>query len=297
MRRGVSRPIDVALATAGQLPEPDFDLAPLRGALREAGIRCSVLAWDDPQADFAKARMTVLRSTWNYPLFPREFQQWVEITSTVSDLWNPVSVVRWNLHKRYLIELAEAGIPVTPTELVERGSVRPLGDIAEMRGWAVMVVKPAVSASSMNTLKVAEADFDRGEAHLRRLAVDRDVLVQEYLTSVEEYGERALVWIDGVLTHAVRKSPRFIGEDESSSTEEVEISAAEAKLGESAVAMARQSLGQPLLYARIDVAPDSNGSPVVMELELIEPSLYFAQSALALEKMVGAIRSRLPGTG
>lgn len=293
----MSCPIDVALATAIRLSEPDLDLEPLRQALLDTGIRCSILAWDDPRADFSEARMTVLRSTWNYPLFPGKFKQWVDSTAAVSELWNPAAVVRWNLHKRYLIELAEAGIPVVPTELVERGSSRSLGEVAEMRDWAEVVVKPAVSASSMDTIRVRRSDFDLGEAHLRALAADRDVLVQEYLDSVEEYGERALVWIDGALTHAVRKRPRFLGEQESTSAVEVRIGAAEAGLAEDAVAHASQSLRRPLLYARIDVAPDSNGLPVLMELELIEPSLYFGQSARALRLFVDAIRSRMPGSG
>jgi glutathione synthase/RimK-type ligase-like ATP-grasp enzyme len=234
---------------------------------------------------------------WNYPIFPREFLRWVKDTSMVSELWNPPAVVRWNLHKKYLFDLAKVGLAIAPTQLVERGSTRRLADIAAERGWAAMVVKPAISASSMDTLKVGEGDFDRGEIHLRTIAADRDVLVQEYLSSVEGYGERALVWIDGVLTHGVRKSPRFVDDGESVSAEPVEIRAAEATLARRAVQAVRDSVTPQLVYARIDLAPGPNGLPVIMELELIEPSLYFAQSAFALETMVGAIASRIPEAG
>ncbi|NNE20365.1 MAG: hypothetical protein HKN10_18015, partial [Myxococcales bacterium] len=270
-----------------------FDLEPLRDALVGAGFRCATLGWDDPAADFSSARMTVLRSTWNYPRVADAFRGWIHETSAVSCLLNPSDLVHWNIHKGYLLELAAAGVPIAPTELVEQGSDRTLLEVAQSRGWRELVVKPAVSASSMATLKVGGEEFDLGEAHLRQLAAERDVLVQEFLSSVDGYGERALVWIDGELTHAVRKSPRFTGEDEVTSTEAVEISAPESSLAERAMAHVIRSFDEPPLYARIDVAPGSNGEPVVMELELIEPSLYFSRSDRALNRMVGAIGSRL----
>lgn len=280
--------IDVALASCARLPEPDPDAAPLLAALEAAGITAATLAWDVPASDFSRARLTLLRSTWNYPQHADAFLRWAERTAAVSALWNPLAIVRWNIHKAYLLELARRGVPVAPTELVPRGSARPLGSILAERGWRDVVVKPAVSAASRSTLRVRPGELDSGEAHLRALAAERDTVVQCYLPAVEDHGERAVVWIEGVVTHAVRKSPRFAGEDEHVSAI-AEIPAAEAELARLAVAAAG---GDPL-YARVDMAPGGDGRPCVMELELIEPSLFFAHGPVALERLVAGLRRRL----
>ena len=225
----MSEPLDVALATCSRLPEPDLDAEPLVDALASAGIAAEFLAWDDPAADFARARLTLLRSTWNYPLQAETFRRWLDHTATISSLWNPLPVVRWNIHKRYLLDLERRGVPVAPTELLRCGASTSLGSILRARGWDDVVVKPAVSAASYRTLHVKPGQGEAGESHLRLLAAEGDVLVQRYLPSVEDHGERALVWIDGNLTHSVRKSPRFEGQDESVS-EAVPISDAEARL-------------------------------------------------------------------
>jgi hypothetical protein len=281
------RQLDVALATCRRLPKVDGDEAPLLQALRAAGLRADVLAWDDPAADFSAARLTLLRSTWNYAAQPEAFADWLTRTAAVSALWNPLPVVRWNLHKGYLLDLARAGVPVTPTQLVRRGSAAHLGDLAAERGWNDVVVKPAVSAGSRLTLRAA-ADSPRGEAHLRALVDREDALVQPYLPAVEDYGERALIVIDGELTHAVRKGPRFAGEAESI-TGPFQVTGAEAALARAAVA----AVPSPVLYARVDVAPGPDGQPVLMELELIEPSLFFTRGPLALERLVAAVARRL----
>jgi glutathione synthase/RimK-type ligase-like ATP-grasp enzyme len=280
--------IDVALATCAELPEPDPDMAPLLAALHASGMTAEALPWDAPDADFASARVTVLRSTWNYPERPQRFLAWVDRVAGTTALHNPAHVVRWNAHKGYLLELAARGVPVTPTLLVRRGDGTPLADLMRARAWREVVVKPAVSAASRDTLRVGPAALERGEAHLRALAAREDVLVQPFLSSVEGHGERAVVWIDGLPTHAVRKSPRFSGDAESVSAA-VPIADDEAALARQAVAAAPG----PLLYARVDVARDDSGTPVVMELELIEPSLFLPQSSEALERYAAAVRRRV----
>jgi hypothetical protein len=280
--------MDVALATCHVLPEPDIDEAPTLAALRAAGISAEAVAWDDPQSDFSAARMTVLRATWNYPEHPERFLAWVERTAAVTDLWNPLPVVRWNLHKSYLLDLDRAGVPVVPTCLVRRGEPTALREILDSRGWSDVVIKPAVSAASRLTERSGPETLEQGEAHLRRLAEKEDVLVQPYQKAVDSYGERALMWIDGELTHAVRKAPRFSGKDESV-TGPLPIAPAEAEVARAAVAVA----GEPLLYARIDLAPGPDGTPQIMELELIEPSLFFPFSPPALERFVRAVARRL----
>lgn len=283
-------PLDVALASCVSLPEPDADMAPLLAALRGAGVSAEALGWDDPaaQPDFAGARLVLLRSTWNYSLRPGAFLEWVDRTARAAPFFNPAETVRWNAHKRYLLDLRERGVPVVSTTLLRRGDATPLREVMRAHGAPRVVVKPAVSGGSRETMRVDEATLDAGEAHLRGLVAREDVLVQPYLDSVEGHGERALVWIDGQLTHAVRKSPRFIGDEESVSAA-VPIADDEAAVARAALAVAPT----PLLYARIDIARDEHGVPRVMELELIEPSLFFAQGPAALARLVAAVRRQL----
>src|ERR1700722_7190341 len=275
--------LDVALVTCITLPEPDNDLQPLLDALRAAGLSAEALGWDDPAADFASARLTLLRSTWNYSEKPAAFLDWIARTSTRTSLWNPEATVRWNAHKSYLLDLEAQGVAVVPTHLARRGDTATLADVMRARGWSEVVVKPAVSGGSRATLRVGPGDVGRGEAHLRALTAREDVLVQPYQRPREGHGERAIVTIERVPMHAVRKSPRFLGDPESVS-EAVPIEEDERQL----VARALAGDPGPLLYARVDVARGPDGHPRVMELELIEPSLFFLQSPPTLEAYVAA---------
>ena len=285
------RPLDVALVSCAVLPEHDPDEAPLTEALRADGLRVETLAWDDPTADFSRARAAVIRSTWNYPTAPEAFAAFVDRTAGVTALYNRARTVHWNLHKRYLLDLERAGVPVVPTRVVPRGDRTTLQTCMDSLGTTRAVVKPAISGASRGTLRVDPGDVERGEEHLRALTSIEDALVQPYLPSVEGYGERACVWIDGEVTHAVRKSPRFAGGVESVSSA-VDVADDELALARDALAVAPG----PLLFARIDVARGDDDRPMIMELELIEPSLFLGQSPRALARFVAAIRRRLEAT-
>lgn len=277
--------MDVALVSCVKLPEPDPDAAPLARALAAEGVDARTVGWDDPSVDWSLPRLTVLRSAWNYPRHHDAFLEWAGRVAQHDRLWNPLSVVRWNSHKSYLLDLASAGVPTVPTLLVAAGSTDSLETLLAGRGWDDVVIKPAVSASSYRTLRVGAANRVPGETHLRALAADGDVLIQPYLLSVEGHGERALIWIDGELTHAVRKTTRWQGDDENVSASSVEIVGEEADLARRALAV----VDGPILYGRVDVARGPGGAPVVMELELVEPSLYFSQGPAALDRFVAAI--------
>jgi glutathione synthase/RimK-type ligase-like ATP-grasp enzyme len=277
------------LATARELPRPDDDQEPLLAALAELGVPARVAAWDDPDVDWSAARACVLRSTWNYVRHYPEFLAWVDRCAAATSLWNPAAVVRWNSHKGYLVELAARGLPVVPTRVVTRGTTASLAALAAE--WPEVVVKPAISAGSFGTLRVSRDggnDFARGQAHLDAMLVERDMMVQPYFRSVEEHGERALVWIDGAFSHEVRKSPRFAG-DTASISEAQPPGAEEQEVAEQILA----AVPAPLLYARIDLARDEAGRPHLMELELIEPALFIASYPPGAARMAVAIRRRL----
>jgi glutathione synthase/RimK-type ligase-like ATP-grasp enzyme len=275
----------VALATATTIRKQDFDEAPLVAALADAGVSTRVLAWDDPAAQpgFAGAVACVLRSTWNYVPRYAEFLPWIDRCAAATTLWNPAPIVRWNSHKKYLLELEAKGIPIVPTRYVPAGAAAPLAEL--IGDWDRVVVKPAVSAGSLGTIRVGRDDLATGDAHLAGLSPTRDMLVQRYEPAVEGYGERSLIWIDGAFTHAIRKNPRFASDTEYVSEQAVPIAADERALAEVVLA----AVPRPLLYARVDLIRDPRDQPRLMELELIEPSLFFTQHPPAAARMATAI--------
>lgn len=273
----------VALITCRVLPEPDFDEDLLLKALAHAGVDAEMLAWDDG-GDPGAYDLCVLRSCWNYFEQPDAFLDWIARADRATVLSNDISVLRWNLHKRYLLELEAAGVPVIPTAWVDRGSEIDLQELMTARGWDHVVVKPAVSAGSFQTQQFRIDTVVQAQSFLNTLVRERDAMVQRFMSAVETSGERALVWIDGELTHAVRKLPRFADGVEQVS-EAIPISVAERAVADRALSCVKGDL----LYGRVDVVDDDNGNPVVSELELLEPSLFLLQYPPALERFVAAI--------
>lgn len=280
--------MDLRVATCRPLPEPDVDEGILLAALRVRGIDVRMAAWNDPDEGWDEPVPTVIRSTWDYIHDLPAFRAWIARASKAAPLWNPARVVIENLHKGYLLALERRGIAIVPTELVAVGSDARLVDVLRARRWDDVVVKPAVGAGSFGTLRFRADEHVAGERHFADLLSERDVLVQPYERSVESHGERALVWIDGEFTHAVRKSPRF-GDDPERVSEALAIERDERALGEAALADHRDDL----LYARVDVARGPDGAPRVMELELVEPSLFLIHHPPALERLVAGLDRRL----
>jgi glutathione synthase/RimK-type ligase-like ATP-grasp enzyme len=276
----------VALATCKQLPEPDVDEALLVGALTQRGVEARLVAWDDPDARLEDGELVVVRSTWNYHKDVEGFLAWVERTARTARLFNPVAVIRGNVRKTYLRELASSGIPIIPTRFVERREPCSLKEVFAKHGWSKVVIKPTVSAGSFRTQSFEDRDHAEGQCFLDELTAEREVMIQQWMPSVEGYGERSLVWIDGALTHAIRKSPRFQHASESVSSA-VPIADDERALADRVLAL----LPSDLLYARVDVVRDEENGNVLrlMELELIEPSLFLKQCPAAVERLVDGI--------
>ncbi|GAB4517417.1 MAG: hypothetical protein Tsb0013_21680 [Phycisphaerales bacterium] len=274
----------VGIVTCMELPEPDPDERPLLEALRARGLDARMLAWDDHSLAPSSFDACVVRSTWNYHEDPAQFTHWLRRADRETRLLNPLKVLLWNIHKRYLAEMERAGIPIIPTRFVDRGAPADLGAIMRHEGWNDVVVKPAVSAGSRNTRRFRSDRVDDGDCFLNALVTQRDMMVQPYMCAIERGGERALVWIDGEATHCVEKSPRFADDDESVS-DALEISTDERAMLDDAL---RLIDGDPL-YARLDVIRDEDGALRVSEFELLEPSLFLIQHPPALERFVDAI--------
>jgi glutathione synthase/RimK-type ligase-like ATP-grasp enzyme len=272
------------LVTCKKLPEPDPDEEPLLKALRDDGLSAELLAWDDPGGEPGRFDLCVLRSCWNYYADTDGFLSWIDNAAQTSRVLNPPSVIHWNLHKRYLIELEQSGVATVPTAWFDRGASVDLRQVMEANRWGDVVLKPAISASSFRTERFGSERATEGQVFLDALIRDSDVMVQQYIPAQSATGERALVWIDGEWTHAVRKNPRFAGGVERVS-DAIPVSIEEQAIADRALSLVEERL----LYARVDVMADPDGRLLVSELELMEPSLFLLQLPRAMSRFVAAI--------
>ena len=154
--------------TCATLPAPDPDTPRLVDALGARDVDVAVDDWRDPAVDWRDTPFTMLRSPWDYVERLDEFLAWAEHVATVSALWNPIALIRWNTHKAYLLELAAAGAPVVPTVLLLQGSAAALDGIADAQGWNSVVVKPAVAVGGHGAGRFDVGD-PAGQAHLDAL--------------------------------------------------------------------------------------------------------------------------------
>jgi glutathione synthase/RimK-type ligase-like ATP-grasp enzyme len=299
----------LALATCAELPDLDPDDVPLRDALLERGIATDIVVWDDPTIDWGTYQHVVIRSTWDYTSRPTQFVDWTHRVERTSTLLNPATVVGWNIDKTYLRDLEKAGLPIVPTIWLDpERNFDSRAIHTRFPAFGDFVVKPTVSAGSRDTGRYqADVTPSRSLAimHAKNLlGVGRRVMIQRYLRQVDTAGETALVFFDGEFSHAVRKGPILDGpyradDNELYAREEMsprEATDAEREVAERVVAALPQlapGVDKPLLYARVDLIPDDEGNPVVLELELAEPSLFFAHAPGSLEKFVDAVAARI----
>ncbi len=274
--------LQVALATAAQLPDLDEDGAALLEALDAEGVQAAPVVWDSG-ADWAAYDLVVVRSTWDYDRRREQFLAWA---ASVPRLANPADVLAWNTDKTYLQALASAGVPVVETTWLVPGDVftPPAGPY---------VVKPTVSAGARDT-----AAYDGGAdatAHVQRLlAAGRPVMVQPYLPQVDVLGETSVLCFEGEVSHAASKSALLqVGAgvrndiDSRAFVTPAEPTRAQVDLAKAALAV----VGQPLLYARVDLVPGPDG-PLLLELELTEPSLFLRHAEGATARFAAAVRRR-----
>lgn len=278
----------LALITAHAARPLDEDLLPLIAALTARGIAHQVVDWDDPDVDWSRFDTAVLRSTWDYIDRFAEFSAWIDRIEGQTRLLNPAEVVRWNTHKGYLIELAGHGIPIVPTRLLRPGDHLPAISDGE---W---VIKPAIGAGSRDARRFRD-DPQSAAAHAQRLLDNgRDVLLQPYLAHVDQAGETALIYLGGRYSHAIRKGPLLAPNADATAKlfAPEQIVAREPAAEELALAervLAALPFPGPLLYARVDLLRDTNGEPVLLELELTEPSLFFPYAEGSVERFIDAL--------
>ncbi|HEY8135064.1 MAG TPA: hypothetical protein VIF08_03420 [Candidatus Limnocylindrales bacterium] len=289
----------IALATCAALPDLDPDEQLLLEPLRALGVDVQPAVWDDEAVDWASFDLVVIRSTWDYTARRDEFLAWAE---SVPRLVNPARVLRWNTDKHYLQDLASAGVPVVPTDWLESGNAVILPATGRH------VLKPSVGAGSVDAalfdLAVAE-QAGLARAHAERLvAAGQTVMVQPYLELIERHGETALIFYGGQFSHAAAKGAMLVSQTEmvaglykAELIKPRDATAAEIEIARAALSAAPIA-AEELAYARVDFIPAADGSPLVIELELTEPSLFLGQAPGSAERLARHLLERASeGTG
>lgn len=288
-------PQAVVIATCREYPGLLDDDRPFVAHLLRRGVSVRTAIWDEPH-DLAGCAGVLLRSVWDYYQKPVAFRAWLErLERERVRCWNPVPLVRWNMDKHYLRELAARGVPVVPTLWVEqeeaRDPARALARVAEA-GWPEVVLKPAISGGAWRTHRVRREDLAGQAEVLREVLSESALLAQPFLPEIAAQGEVSLLFFGGAFSHAVLKRPK-------AGDYRVQWSHGGGQVpftpGPDLLAQARAVLDaapEPGLYARVDgVLRD--GRLLLMELEQLEPYLFFAEGPGAPERFARALLAQL----
>jgi len=290
----------IAIVTYYKAPDLTPDDALLVAPLAERGVRVVPAIWNDDSIDWSAFDAVVIRSCWEYYTEEERFFAWLDqLDAAGVPVWNSTATVRWNARKTYLQELAERGVRTIPSEHVPRGATTSLADIRARTGWGELVVKPVVSGGAFETWRVPAQSTDEDERRFAEFIAARDTIVQPFLPEIAN-GEWAFVFFQGELSHALRKRPvpgDFRVQPQYGGITTKETPAPE--LVAQAAAMLEavpEGIERAPLYARVD-ACEVNGELLLMELEIIEPQLFFKCDPHAPARFADAVVRALRGAG
>lgn len=261
--------------------------------LSEIGWAVAEIPWNAPNIEWPNFDAAVIRSTWDYQHSPQEFLHTLEKIESSTPLYNPVEICRWNINKHYLRELATIGLPIVPTLWLAQLDRATIQSAFASFGTARLVAKPVVGAGAEDTLVLDAEDVRTWQAATQIFAA-RELMLQPFVDSIQTAGEYSLFFFGNCFSHAICKRPvsgdfrvqeEYGGQIVSITPDDDLVQLA---------AMSLKAIGKELLYARVDIVMLENGSPALIELELIEPSLYFEQCPESVQNFVRAFKRMVP---
>jgi glutathione synthase/RimK-type ligase-like ATP-grasp enzyme len=278
----------IAFLTCAKKPSITEDDQVLADVLVREGCVVDGVPWDSERVNSRDYDLLLLRSTWDYHLRPVEFRRWLSYVADADlPLFNPPAVVRWNVNKKYLFALKEKGVGIPEGVFIHQRDREKANDIIRNLKAERVVVKPAVSATAFQTHLMLRDDLMNDSSRLSNLFDHGDVIVQEFLEEIETKGEISVMYFGGKFSHAVvkqAKSGDFRVQTDFGGTVRL-FQPSDSILNEVASILSKIP---ECLYARVD-GLDIGGSFVLMELELIEPVLFFRESPDAAVKMAAEI--------
>jgi len=287
----------IAFVTSNDYPDltPSDRLA--AEALRAGGARVLPAIWDDRKIPWADFDLIILRSTWDYYLKPDRFREWIDFLERQRlPVWNPPNVLRWNMNKRYLLDLQKNGIAIPRTCFLDGNGSFDVSQMEKLVGTEEVVVKPVVSASAWNTWRCSLRKFsDDDSKQMDDLRSNTGVMIQEFMPEVATGGEWSMLFFGMQFSHAVRKQPArgdFRVQELLGGTSTLEPNPPTDLIRQAHQVLA--TIESPLLYARVD-GIERNGTLIVMELELLEPSLFFDVEPAAVKRFTDRVTECIKG--
>lgn len=282
-----------ALATFKDEPNLFRDEVPLIPAFEKRNVRAVPVIWNNPAVDWSEFDAVVIRNTWDYHQQPQAFLEWLaQLENLKLPVINPPDLMRWNMDKRYLKALSD--IRIVPTIFCEDDSAN-LGRILQEHQWEQAVVKPIISASGENTWQVNLNTTNTFEQDFQAMVSQFGAMIQPFMPQIAE-GEWSFVFFDGDYSHTVLKIPpknsMFTHEERGATLQLVEPASTLIEQAKKVIKAAHGITGIRPAYARVDGILD-NKDFVLMELECVEPELYFSRCEGAAERFVDVILQQL----
>lgn len=251
-----------------------------------------VEVWNDPSVNWTDYNYLIFRTVWDYFEFPKEFETWLnDLENQNVKTLNPLPIIKRNQHKFYLQDLERQGINIIPTVFIPKNTGLSLSFLKE-KNWDTAVIKPAVSGGAYLTRLFSQSEIEEIETEYTSFALENDLLVQPFMPEIQEVGELSILFFHGKYSHTILKKPKNgdfrVQSQFGGQYQAIEPDAAVLATAEHII----QTFGGDLLYARVDgILKD--GKFLLMELELIEPDLYFDYHADAKQNFLSALEAMI----
>jgi len=279
----------IAFVTYHRAPNLTPDDALAIAPLKQFDIEVTPAIWNDPTVNWKQFDAVIVRSVWDYHRQPRQFRHWLDhLKAQQVTLWNPAAIIRWNMDKKYLRDLAAKGVTIPPTLWIEAESSADLFSLLNENRFEQAVIKPIISATAYQTYRTSPTTARNDQARLDEILRHSGAMIQKFVDAVTITGEWSLIFFAGRFSHAVLKRPQagdFRVQDDFGGTSQ-SISPSPELIKQAGAIL--RLVEQPLLYARVD-GVDIDGQFTLIELELIEPHLFLQMDAVAPQRFAEAI--------
>ena len=264
--------------------------------LEKLNLRTIKKDWNDTNFNWSSTKSAIFRSTWDYFDQFSNFRNWLELVKEQCYLINPYEQINWNLDKHYLLDLQKLDLPIVESVFVSKKTQLNLETISKSKNWKDIVIKPTISGAARHTYHLKNDEIKKFQDKWLSLTNNEDFMVQEFQKNILSSGEIAVMLFGGEYSHSVLKKAKKgdfrVQDDFGGSVEIINPSLEIIELAEKTV----KSLKTMPLYARVDIIFDNGSNPVISELELIEPELWFRfkeESAYKLAEIVKDFLNKL----
>ena len=264
-------------------------------ALKNKGFRVSRKSWSDPNFDWSSTKAVLFRTTWDYFDRYEEWKNWLKKVSRTTAMINPYPLIEWNMDKHYLKDLQQKGVNIPETHYVEIGVVTNLSALFAQKEWTECILKPCISGAARHTYRIDLSNIQEYESIFQKLIREEAMMLQPFQKNVVEKGEISLMVMGGQCTHAVLKIAKAgdfrVQDDFGGTVHEYQPTSEEIAFAEKAVAACDP---QPY-YARVDIIRNNHDELAVIEMEMIEPELWFRLNPKAAEVLAESIQLNFEG--